>query len=342
MEKFRFNFHLFADPEPTDQQKLILNPNWTGQRPGVGTYTANQDLSPEMKTFYDKALIRLAEPALVHDQFGQKRPIPAGNGKTIEFRKFNSLPKATIPLVEGITPDGQNYGVTSLTATVEQYGAYITTTDMLNLTAFDNNMAEITKILASQAGRTSDTITRDVLAAGTNVRYAGGGTNRTNLQVLTIADIKKGVRDLKRVNAPTIRGDYVAIVHPDVVFDLMNDDEWIDANQYAGSARIFNGEIGKMYGVRFVESTEAKIELDNTTPIYHTLLLGENAFGVTSINGGGIETIAKQLGSGGTSDPLNQRATMGWKMNKVAKILTQEYMIRIESIASYGASAEAN
>lgn len=349
------NFFAFAGEAP-QQNYTPSNPNWTGQANVAyaqqadgtyrgGTYTAQQDLSPEMKIFYDKALIRLAEPALIHDQFGQKRPIPSGNGRTIEFRKFNSLPKISTPLVEGVTPDGQNYGVTAITATVLQYGAYITTTDMLNLTAFDNNMAEITKILASQAGRTSDTLTRDVLAAGTNVMYAGGKTSRADLtaaDTLKISDIKKAVRILKRVNAPTINGDYVAIIHPDTTYELMNDNEWIDANKYAGSGRIFEGEIGKMYGVRFVESTEAKIFSNaGSLPIYGTLVLGQNAFGVTSINGGGIQTIAKQLGSGGTADPLNQRATMGWKLNKVAKILTEEYMVRIEHTSTF-TSAEAN
>jgi N4-gp56 family major capsid protein len=215
---------------------------------------------------------------------------------------------------------------------------------MLNLTAFDNNMAEITKILASQAGRTSDTLTRDVLAAGTNVMYANGKTSRANLaatDVLKIADIKKAVRLLKRVNAPTINGDYVAIIHPDTTYELMNDSEWVDANKYAGSGRIFEGEIGKMYGVRFVESTDAKVFVGGATPVYGTLVLGQNAFGVTSINGGGIETIVKQLGSGGTADPLNQRATAGWKLNKVAKILTEEYMVRIEHSGSF-ATGEAN
>ena len=347
MKNFVYDFHLF-DGESAQQNYTPLNPNWTGQSTQTGTYTAAQDLTPEMKTFYDKVLIRLAEPALIHDQFGQKRPIPAGNGKTIEFRKVNALPKITTELVEGITPDGQNYGVTAILATVHQYGAYITTTDMLNLTAFDNNMAEITKILASQAGRTSDTLTRDVLAAGTNVMYAGGKTARTGTggltaaDVLTIEDIKKAVRWLKRNNAETIQGDYVALVHPDVVYDLMQDDEWVDANKYAGSGRIFEGEIGKMYGVRFVESTQAKIWKPASLPIYGTLVLAANAFGVTSINNGGIETIVKQLGSGGTADPLNQRATAGWKLQKTAVILTQEYMVRVESAASYGANAEAN
>ena len=353
---FNFNYHLFAEGDAPQQGYTPMNPNWTGQTPGGynattrtgGNYTALQDLSPEMKTFYDKNLIRLAEPELVHDQFGQKRPIPGGNGKTIEFRKFNALPSIPENMIldEGITPDGQNYGVTAITATITQYGGYITLSDMLNLTAYDPQMQEVMKLLGSQAGQVSDKITRDVLAAGTNVSFAGGKTQRSALtasDVLTIEDIKKAVRKLKRVNAKTIGGDFVAIVHPDIVYDLMNDDEWIDANHYAGSTKIFNGEIGKMYGVRFVETTMAKIwKEEGGIPVYGTLVLGENAFGVTSINNGGIETIVKQLGSSGVADPLNQRSSVGWKLNKVAKILEESYMVRIESAASFGSDAEAN
>lgn len=296
------------------------------------------DLSPEMKTFYDKVLIRSAEPELVHDQFGQKRPIPGGNGKKIEFRKFSSLPKMDKnPLTEGVTPDGQSLNVTKLEAEIKQYGGYVTTSDMLNLTAFDQVTAETLKLLGSQAGRTSDTVTRDVLCAGTSVIYAGGAASRTALKeanTLKIADIKKAVRLLKRNNAPKIGDSYVAIIHTDTAYDLMNDPEWIEAQKYTTSDKIFNGEIGHMYGVRFVESTEAKIwskaDSGATVPVYGTLVLGADAYGITSINGGGIETITKQLGSGGTADPLNQRATMGWKMNKTAKILDDTRMVRIE------------
>lgn len=353
--KFRLNFHLF-DGESAQQLYVPLKPNWTGQAQSTGDYDPSswatgtgEELTAEMKTFYDKMLIHLAEPNLIHDQFGQKRPIPSGNGKTIEFRKYNALPAvpAALELTEGITPNGQTYGVSSITATIKQYGGYITMTDMLNLTAFDNNMAEVVKLLASQASRVSDIITRDELATGTNVMYAGGKSSQASLtaaDVLTILDIRKAVRILKRVNAPTINGDYVAIVHPDTTFDLMSDSAWVDANEYAGSARIFSGEIGKMYGVRFVESSNAKITKASgagAIPIYGTLVLGQGAYGVTSLNGGGIETIAKQLGSGGTADPLNQRSTAGWKLNKTAKILTEEYMVRIEHAASFGA-ADAN
>ena len=156
------------------------------------------DLSPEMKTFYDKVLIRSAEPELVHDQFGQKRPIPGGNGKKAEFRKFTSLPKMNKkPLVEGVTPDGQSLNVTKVEAEIKQYGGYVTTSDMLNLTAFDQVTAETLKLLGSQAGRTSDTITRDILCAGNKALFAGEATRRSELKetdTLKIADMKKAVR----------------------------------------------------------------------------------------------------------------------------------------------------
>lgn len=350
----RLIFNLFDNTSP-QQRYLPQNPNYTGQAyhetPGtdLGTYTQDQDLSAEMREFYDENLIRHAEPKLIHDQFAQKRPIPGRNSKTINFRKFNALPAipADRELVEGITPTGQNYGVTAITATVKQYGGYITTSDMLNLTAYDNNMKEIMKILGAQAGKVSDIVTRDILCGGTNVFYAGGVADRDALtakSVLTIQDIKKVVAILKRFDTETIDGSYIAIVHPDVSYDLMNDSEWIDANHYAGSTKIFNGEIGKMYGVRFIETTQAKVWTEDdegqelTNPVYGTLIFGANAFGVTSINGAGIETIVKQLGSGGTADPLNQRSTAGWKLNKTATILTQEYMVRAESVSSLTAT----
>lgn len=331
----KLHLHMFDD---TDMTRMNTN---------VTTQTGNnQDLSVEMKTYYDKVLLRAAEPKLVHDQFGQKRPIPAHGGKTIEFRSFPALAKQTTPLTEGVTPDGQKLQATAITATIAQYGGYIVSSDLLELTTIDNVMVETAKLLGSQAGRTSDTITREVLAAGTNVRYANDKSGRANLaatDVLTVAEIKKARRDLKTKNAETINGDYIAIIHPDAEYDLMCDDEWVDASKYAGSTQIFEGEIGKIFGVRFVESTEAKIFTqgtgDDAFSVYGTLVLGANAFGVTSIEGKGIEHIVKQKGSGGTNDPLDQRSSQGWKMNKVAVILEDNYMVRIEHRATLSSNA---
>ena len=317
--------------------------------------TTQPSLSDENKTFWDKALIVLAGPELVHDQFAQTRDIPRGSGKTIEFRQFDPLPEITAPLDEGVTPGGQELSVRAVTATVSQYGGYVTTSDVLDMTALDPVVNEATRLIARQAGETLDTITREAVNAGTNVLYARGvtsgspnaaaptsraalgytdaGTNHN----IAVEDVKRAVRILKRQDAPKIRGDYVAIIHPDVAFDLMRDPEWLAPRQYADPKDLYSGEIGKLYGVRFIENTRAKVFRGagaDGADVYSTLFLGDDAYGTTKVTGGGLQHIVKPLGSGGSSDPLDQRATVGWKALKTAKILVQQYMVRLESTAT--------
>ena len=233
--------------------------------------TTGNDLSVEMKTYYSDYLIDMAEPELVHDQFGQKRPIPKNGGKIIEFRKYAPLPKATTPLSEGVTPSGQKLSVSNITATVQQYGGYVELSDVLLLTAIDNNMVEATRLLGSQAGRTSDTITRDILhAAGTNVLYANGKVARSALVAstdkLTVADVRKAVRKLKLFNAPKSGNYYNGIIHPDVVFDLMDDPAWQAPHTYVDTQNQYLGELGAIAGVRFSETTEAKVTKPDALP----------------------------------------------------------------------------
>lgn len=406
----------------------------------TGAYkNPNSDLSPEMKTYYDKTLLNEASAALVHDQFAQKRPIPKGNGKTIEFRKFQPLGKALTPISEGVTPEGNTLRVTALTATCEQYGDYVVTSDVLELTAIDPIMVETTKMLGRQAGRTLDTITRNVLNSGMNVTFASKWNGTTEIDVSTREELDKtavlkvdtimqAVTKLKAQDAPTINGDYVAIIHPYATYELMRDPEWIDAHKYATPENIYKGEIGKIAGVRFIESTESKIfapaiafdstgkrygsvtvktaissasasvvidevlpnaagveipvvigQTENTitaittsggvttiileTPITaskgdkivadggasdgsavcSTLVFGKDAYGVTEIEGGGLQTIVKQKGSAGTADPLDQRSSVGWKAIKTAEILLPQYIVRIESCSSkFSANAKEN
>lgn len=319
--------------------------------------TGASGMSAEMKTFYEKRLIDQAEPALVHDQFGDPYPIPANGGKNIEFRKYDSLPKATTPLTEGVTPDGQTMNVSTVTAEVKQYGGWVPITDTLQLTSIDNNILRATKIIASQAGRTLDTIVRDVLAGGTNVIYApkigeGGAetavTSRATLDAtcqLTSDLIARAATQLKAMNADPIGTSFVGIIHPYVAYDLRRDPDWIDVHKYAQPDEIYNGEIGTLHGVRFVETSEAKIWKGTGCPaglaVFSTLILGAHAYGSTEIEGGGLEHIVKQLGYG--DDPLNQRASVGWKAHKTAERLVEQYMVRIESCsARYSATAEAN
>ena len=315
-------------------------------------YTGAESLSAEMKTFYDMTLIDEATSNLVHDQFGQKRPIPANGGKTIEFRKFAPLAKATTPLTEGVTPDGKSLSVSTITATVNQYGDFVTQTDVLELTSLDNTILEATKLLGRQAGLTLDTIVRDVLNSGTNVTYcpkvASGGaetavTSRANLDTtsqLTVKVIQQVVAKLRGQNAPTIGGKYVAIIHPYVAYDLMRDPEWIDAHKYTNPGNLYEGEIGEIAGVRFVQTTEAKVYEGG---VFSTLFLADGAYGVTEITGGGLQTIVKQKGSAGTADPLDQRSSVGWKAIKTAEILIENYLVRVESkSATFSATTAAN
>ena len=303
-------------------------------------------LSVENKTFYDMTLIDEAQAALVHDQFAQKRDIPKNGGKTIEFRKFASLPKAMTPLTEGVTPDGKSLSVTAIEATVSQYGDYITMSDVLDLTAIDPIVVEATKILGRQAGLTLDTVTRNVLQAGTNVSYCSKAdgtavTSRAGLDdtcQLTVKAIQKVVAKLKGQNAPTINGKYVAIIHPYAAYSLMRDPEWIDAHKYANPTNLYTGEIGEVAGVRFVESTEAKVYEGG---VFGTLIMCANAYATTEITGGGLQTIVKSKGSAGTADPLDQRSSVGWKGMKTAEILIDNYIVRLESkVADFADTAE--
>lgn len=393
------------------------------------TSAGGNSLSAEMKEFYDKELIHFAQPKLVHTRFAQQRPIPKNSGKTIEFRRFSPLPKALKPLEEGVTPKGNALNVSTVTAAVEQYGDYITTSDMFNLTAVDNILSETQVVLGDQAGRTLDTVVREQVNAGLNVQYGDGSkSTRASLvggadsgnDYLTVAAVKRAAATLKRNNATPFKdGCYVAIIHPDVANDLTNDPEW-KVMQEADKSDWGAGVIGKIHGVVFVESSEAKIftsgdlesetgdgnltavsvsgtavtiaeELTSaqatalksrkiqtggvtytissatagtrgnakltlsTTPVniyegcilypgggaaggrdvYSTLVLGQNAYGVTSVEGGGLECIIKQKGSAGTYDPLNQRSTVGWKATQTAKILSDEFIVRIETTCSY-------
>ena len=397
--------------------------------------TTDSGLSEEMKTFYSDYLIDQAGPKLVHDQFGQKHPIPKNGGKVIEFRKYDPLPKALTVLTEGVTPDGQKLTMSTLKSEVRQYGSYITLSDVLLLTAIDNNLVQATKLLGKQAGETLDTITREVLNGGTNVQYAegqvssraqlnGGQTDATQNHYLTVDAIRMAVRTLKNQNAEKIGDSYVAIIHPDIAYDLMSDKAWKDVKDY-DPEDWYAGEIGKIAGVRFVETTEAKIfksanltksnatltvkgtvtkafkvpvteeitkedafkmagkqitinsgatiytilsaeagaagnasitvdkevTAADTNPIatvgggksgravYSTLVLADNAYGVTDIEGGGLQHIVKNLGSAGSADPLNQRATVGWKAMKTAERLVEPYMVRIETCSTFDSPA---
>lgn len=307
-------------------------------------------------TYWQTALIRLAEPKLVHDNFAQKADIPSGNGKTIEFRKVKPMsddPDAN-ELTEGVPGDGQAMSVTKITATVGQYGNYIKISDMLELISKDDpNMKIALPACAAQMAGVSDKITRNRMHEATNSFCANGCAGLSTIadtDLLTADDLFKAAARLKAKNAPTIGGSYIAIVHPYVAKDLMSklggNTAWVDVKKYADPESIIEGEVGKIGQVRVIETTNAKYYKANTSgaggldgakdgvPVFATIVFGADAYGTTKITGGGAELITHDKGEIG--GPLNQYSTVGWKQTKAAEILVDDYLVKIYSASSQG------
>lgn len=312
-------------------------------------------LSPTMKTYYDTELLENARPSLIHAQFAKKQKLPKGRGKSVEWRKWNTLEDAGA-LTEGVIPTGQKMGQSSMTQGITQYGTYVTVSDQLELHAIDDVILGATEELGASAGSSEDKLVRNVVVAGTNVQYctkkaAGGAetevTSRANLDktaILNPTEVNRAVTTLKKLKAPKIDGNYVAIIHPSVTFDIRESDEWIDVHKYASTTEIFEGEIGKLHGCRFVETTEAKVFSGEGCPaglaVYATLFMGKDAFGMIDPEGGNLQMIIKDKNQAG--GPLNQFSTLGYKFESATKILYQERMVRVESCGAYSAVDKAN
>lgn len=321
-------------------------------------------LPPGTQAFYDRNLLSRAQPNDVHGRFGQKRPVPKNSGNQIKFRRYSQLAAATTALVEGVTPSGSALSVTDVTSTLQQYGDFVTLTDLVSMTNQDPVVTEATDVLGDQAGTTIDIVRRDVLVAGSNVAYASGVANRLALvNKLTGPDLDKAIRFLKnqnakymreginasdRVGTSSVRKAFIGIVHPDVEFDLEAITGYKSVSDYGSQEGLIEDEIGAYKNIRFVSSTNAKIWTNATTAttagykatgagsndVYATLIIAAEAYGLSPLSGEAMSTYVKALGSAGAADPLNQRSTVGWKATTITTILNQAWMLRIESLAT--------
>jgi len=309
-----------------------------------------------INNYYDRLLLEREKPYLVHPNFGQVRNIPVGGTGVIKFRKYGALTANITPLTEGETPAGTNPSVTDITATALWYGDYITYTDKVTIESPDPVLTELTEVLGEQAGLSIDTLSRDVLVQGTNVLFADASSPKVNAQtsdvsatdVLEKVILDRAISTLRSANAKYITNFvspdagylttpvapcFVGIVHPQTVVNLKAITGFVSVEQYANKGDVMPNEVGKYDRVRFVESTQAYVEEDGgngSIDVYHTLIFGKDAYGVTSIQGNAMQMFITELGSSGSADPLKQRGTIGWKANHITKILNQSWMIRIE------------
>lgn len=304
----------------------------------MSTINTSTTISHSMQTYYDRKVLMNAKPNLVFYEYGQKVVVPKNHGKVVQFRKWTPFDAVSGALTEGVIPDGQSLAMTEVTAELNQYGGYVAVTDILDLTAIDPVINDSVELMGDQGGLTIDTLIRDELLKGDKVQYAGDATQRSDIaatDVLTVEDIRKAVRTLKNNKAPQFvrdgKGYYVAVVGPNTTFDLQSDPVWQDVSKYANTEQLFTGEIGKLFGVIFVESSQAAIVSEGDVSVGQTLVFGKNAYGVIELEGGNLKSIIKPRGSAGTSDPLDQISTVGWKVDGfAAKILQPMWMVRIE------------
>lgn len=336
---------------------------YTNAYTGVNTpYSdANGTMTPTLKEFYDTDLLDNARDKLVFAQLGRRQPMPAHTGLTIEWRKFNTLPMFD-QLVDSVIPDGKKLGMTVLTVSLTEFGEFVPVSTRLQQHALDDVILGATEELGAAGGLTQDTLVRNVLVAGTNIIFADAYTaagaydstpaTEAALQTaigagkicnLTPDMINKAVTNLKTLKAPTHTGrDYVAVVHPHVAYDLRKHPDWEKAHIYAQPDEIYNGEIGRLHGVRFIESGLAPIikSQGQTYATYKTLIFGKDAFGVIDPAEGGMETIIKDKKQVG--GPLEQFSTVGAKFETACKILYQDRMVAIWHGSSYSATDAAN
>lgn len=342
--------------------------NATGNYVNAGTgattqFSGNDTLSAELKTFYDTELLENARMEMFYAQFGRKQPLPANRGKSVEWRKWNTFARAS-KLVEGVIPTGQKFGVSTKTGSIDQYGTYASITDRLELHAYDDVILGATEEMGASAAETQEVLIRDALLVGTNVLYCDnvkngaaastptscatmGASDTDGWSLLTPDMVAKAATKLKKDRAPTINGKYYAVIHPSVAYDLRKSDAWIEVHKYAATGEIFNGEIGELHGVRFIENTFAPIlggtgyknKSDGVT--YATYFFGKDAFGIIDPEGGALEMIVHDKSEIG--GPLNQFSTIGYKFEtNGATLLYPERLLRVMSVSSYSATDTAN
>ena len=328
----------------------------------VTEFSGANTLDPALKTFYDTELLENAKAELFYAQFAKKQPLPAGKGKTVQWRKWNTFEKAG-QLQEGVIPTGQKFGMSAKTGTIHQYGTYATVSDRLELHSYDDVILGATEEMGASAAETQEILIRDALLVNPNVLYcdnvnADGSVASTPtscgqmeassacMSLLTPDMVAKAVTVMKKNRAPRIGGKYFCVIHPSVAYDLRKCEGWMEAHKYAATTEIFNGEIGELHGCRFIENVFAPIldgEYANKagTRTYASYLFGKDAFGIIDPEGGALEVIVKDKGEIG--GPLNQFSTIGYKFEtNGATMLYPERVLRVMSCSSYSAVDEAN
>ena len=317
--------------------------------------TGTSNLSVDQVAFEKLAYFAL-RPEMYFDQFADVQATNATNpGASVKFTVFADLAAATTALgeAEDVTPVAMSDS--QVTVTLEEYGNATVTTAKLRASSFLPVDPVAANAVGYNAGLSIDTIARNAVQAGTNVIYATGGattaTTRLTLSVddtIVAKDIRRAVAELRGANVPTIGGNYVGFIHPDVSYDLRGITDasgWRDSYKYTNAMPLYNGEIGMFEGVRFMESARAPLFANayngagapGTGDAYGTLIMGQQAL-AKAVSMGGEYGSQPTIVYGTVTDLLQRFRPVGWKHFVGYAVFRQEALRRIESASSIGAN----
>lgn len=329
--------------------------------PPINTYGGLTDLQ---RNSYSAVLLKRFLPELMLYQWGKKDSIPRREGKTREWRFIDSFPKAVTPLNEGVPPAALAINTSKVTATVDQYGAWTKITDLAVHQLIDPLWTEMSEVLGEQAGGTIHTVISNVLAGGTNVRYADGVAGRSSVAAANVMDageIRRAKRLLRRQNVRGFKGrntGWVMYTHVDIEETIASDSTVVTVAQFGaagvskeGAVDLLDGTVMKFGGFDIYYSTEAPVFAgagSGGIDVYGTLSFGPDWYGlvdlavapVSGINQqtnklGGIQIRGVPVDTETKDDPLGQYGTIGWKvMGFVAVILQQQRGLRTECAAA--------
>jgi len=305
--------------------------------------------------YYDELFLRQADKKLVHKQLGQlNRKVPKGEGgygsQVLYWTKWLNFDNITSGTGEGVPTTTVAFSAVNVTGSTAQYDNAVSISDIMAYASMGDIMKAAVERLAYNAGISIDNVVKNVIStAGTQqsasaVAYWSAVPAGANL---IISEVRKGARTLNANDAiQQDDGNWVAVAHPHSIYDLQGDSTtggWIDANKYtdANANKLMTGEVGKIYGVRFLQSSNAYTRgssFDTTsavvasTTIYVTSMFGKDAFGVSELQA--LKTYVKPFGSGGTGDPTDKIATAGWKTLFGTNVLNSAFFVNINHTVS--------
>ena len=294
-------------------------------------------LSGEVKTFYESKFLERAKYQMLHGEGAQKNTHPAGEGKTIQWNRYDPLATVTTALTEGSNPSEVALTASQVTASLAEYGNVIKISKLLKLTSIDADATEKVSLMGQNMGETIDDLDKAALYAGATAQLGGGKSALTDIaatDTFSADEVRKAVRTLQVNKAMKYAdGFYIGKIGPYTEYDLKGDTTWVNSKVYSDVKKLYNGEVGALYGVRFVNVTAQKSE-SSTVTVYSNFIHGANAFAKYDLSKDVPKLYIKVPTVSDTSNPTDRYSTIGWAGSYVAKALISSWIINVKTGAT--------